>query len=442
MKKVNVLWVMALALIWTGLTTLTSCSSSDEDIHTGTDWTEEGLTLTRDSKSNDIKVIRRFERNGIKLQLLDITEWFSEATYWKQTVPVNHIQFENLPAAIQEIAERNGSSILTKVYRFTYKGEYIYDFTNLLSSSLWNLYTEQGERYESQDVTFDQMLSEATDICCILVLDIEIIKDAINVPNYLVGIWQNDWQHLVHDQGERDIVALYPALPFSITEVMNFREDGTGYLRTVKTFKDGRMDVAYDPFRYELTDYHGGNEYGYHGYYYKCYYEAGDIIEYLGRSDDNMQTLITMRCLVNYPWFKQPNDQYESLPVNVGLKYGTPAKDTNNPIVGRWSGENQSEKPMTAISSTWVFRPDNTGYRLLNGMHKESFAYTVEYKGTDAELTIYKYNTGFMVDEGFAKSIVDTAYDPDIAPTGQRIKAKMTGNTLEIEGWTTYQRED
>ena len=350
MKKVNVLWVMA--GIWVGLATHTSCSSSDEDMQTGTDWTEEGLTLTRDSKSNDVKVIRRFERNGIKLQVLDITEWFSETTYREQTVPVKHVQFERLPAAIQEIAEKYGSDLLTKVYRMTYKGTYIYDFSSLLSSSSWNLYTEQGEQYKNQGVTFDQMLSEATDICCVLVLNVEVVKDATNVPNRLVGIWQNDWQHLVHDQGERDIVALYPDLPFSITEVMNFQKDGTGYLRTVKIFKDGRTDVAYDPFRYELTDYHGGDEYGYHGYYYKCYYEAGDVIEYLGRSYDNIQTLLALRCMVNYPWFRQTNDQYESLPVNVGLKYGTPAKDASNPIVGKWSGKNQSDMLMTTISST------------------------------------------------------------------------------------------
>ena len=130
-------------------------------------------------------------------------------------------------------------------------------------------------------------------------MNVEVVKDALNAPNYLVGIWQNDWQHLVDYDHQKATVSLYANLPFTITEVMNLSEDGTGYLRTIKEYKDGKKDIALDPFRYELTDYHGGNEYGYHGYFYKCYFEAGDVIEYLGRSYDGMQTLVGGRSLVN-----------------------------------------------------------------------------------------------------------------------------------------------
>ena len=202
------------------------------------------------------------------------------------------------------------------------------------------------------------------------------MKNAEGAPNYLVGYWQNDWQHLMHDHNQQATVALYPDLPFTITEVMALHDDGTGYLRTVKTYKDGTNEVALDPFSYVLTDYHGGEQYNYHGYYYKCYFAAGDAIEYLVRSYDNMQTLYNGLYYVNYPWFRQTGDNYE------------------------------------------------------------------RYEGSKAELTVYKYNTGFMINEGFSKDGAGLNFDPTIVPQGVTIKATLNGSTLEMEGWNTYQRED
>ena len=440
MKKLSTVWMMALLL--SGLTALAGCSSSDDEIEMEDDvWNEQGLVLTRDaSKQNAGIVINQFERNGIRLQMLDITERFAKAMYWDETVPVKHVRWESLPEAVQNVFAMYGSSALTKVFRLKYKGTTYYDIENILSNSLYNLYDEQGERY--WDVTYEQFMSDAKeDVCCILVLNVENVKSAENAPNYLVGIWQTDWEHLIHDWDQTATVALYPDLPFSITEVMNLREDGTGYLRTVKDYKDGRQDIALDPFRYELTDYHGGEEYGYHGYSYKCYFEAGDVIEYLGRSHDNMQTLVGVRYLVNYPWFKQTEDRFKSLNVNAGQKYGIPARDSESPIVGRWKANNYSDMLMENIETTWVFRSDNTGYRLLNRQYNEPFVYTVSYHGSEADLTIYKYNTGFVVSEGFAESVVDTTFDPTLLPKGKTIKAKFNGDRLELEGWAdNYQR--
>ena len=442
MKRISTAWMMACLL--SGLMVLAGCSSSDDDtLQIGDeDWNEQGLVLTRDaSKQNAGTTVSYFERSGIKLRVLDITERFIQAKYWDEVVPVKHVRMENLSEAIQTICQMHGSSSLTKVFRLKYKGTTYYDIGSLFSNALVNLYDESGERASLGDVTIEQILAEAKNVCCILVLDVEIVKSAENAPNYLVGIWQNDWEHLVHDHGQTATVALYPELPFSITEVMNFREDGTGYLRTIKAYKNGGQEIALDPFRYELTDYHGGDEYGYHGYYYKCYFEAGDVIEYMGRSYDNMQTLISLLCLVNYPWFKQTADNYESFTVNAGQKYGTPARDSESRIVGRWSGERYSDLLMTTIYSTWVFRSDNTGYILLGDRFNEPFAYTVSYHGSEADLTIYKYNTGFVVDDGFAKNFADTTFDPTILPKGNTMKAKFNGDQLELEGWASnYQR--
>lgn len=440
MKKQSILWI--LTLILSGVATLAGCSSNNEDSSTANSDQYENLGLTRISGQSDSNgiVVKLFERNGLKLQVVDITEQFESATFYDKKIPVNHVFVEQLPSAIQELAVNAGAAMCARICRMEYKGEYYYDIYSVVSSAMVNIYNSNGERYNFQN---EEFMSKATNISCILVLKSEPVKSAEGAPNYLIGYWQTDWQHLVHDHNQQTTVALYPDLPFSITEVMSFRDDGTGYLRTIKTYKDGTNEVALDPFNYVLTDYHGGEQYGYHGYYYKCYFAAGDAIEYLGRSYDDMQTLNRGLYFVNYPWFRQAQDSYESLSVNAGQKYGNPGRDNNSPIVGRWSGEFNSDEIAAAGTFTWVFRSDNTGYRLLNGQLNETFAYTVTYQGPNAELTIYKYNTGFTVDEGFGKSIVDFAFDPTIVPQGVTIKAKFNGNTLEMEGWsTTFQRLD
>lgn len=437
MKRLSMLW--AIILIASGLTALTSCSSNDEDTPVQDEWESLGLMLTREQDKQDtMTVIDYFERNGIKFHLIDITERFVKALYYDdQFVPVTHVNLEALPDPIQTIARSWGQSgSVTKVFRLEYEGEAYYEIRNLLMSSISDFYDSKGERCNIPDYK-----SVTEGACCILVLDTEIVKSAEGAPNYLIGIWQNDWQHLKHTQGEA-FINLYPDLPFSITEVMQLNDDFTGYLRTVKTYKDGRNEVALDPFRYELTDYHGGEQYGYHGYSYKCFFEAGDVIEYMERSYDDMQTLEKFRSLAYFPWFKQTCDQFESLEVNVGRKYGLPTKDDSNPIVGRWTGGEYSEYLMKTVSTTWVFRSDNTGYRLLEGTYDVPFAYTVSYNGSDAEVTIYKYNTGFTLDEGFAHNLADLSFAPTILPKGATIKARLNGNSLELEGWGSFSRQE
>lgn len=437
MKRLSMLW--AIILIASGLTALTSCSSNDEDTPVQDEWESLGLMLTREQDKQDtMTVIDYFERNGIKFHLIDITERFVKALYYDdQFVPVTHVNLEALPDPIQTIARSWGQSgSVTKVFRLEYEGEAYYEIRNLLMSSISDFYDSKGERCNIPDYK-----SVTEGACCILVLDTEIVKSAEGAPNYLIGIWQNDWQHLKHTQGEA-FINLYPDLPFSITEVMQLNDDFTGYLRTVKTYKDGRNEVALDPFRYELTDYHGGEQYGYHGYSYKCFFEAGDVIEYMERSYDDMQTLEKFRSLAYFPWFKQTCDQFESLEVNVGRKYGLPTKDDSNPIVGRWTGGEYSEYLMKTVSTTWVFRSDNTGYRLLEGTYDVPFAYTVSYNGSDAEVTIYKYNTGFTLDEGFAHNLADLSFDPTILPKGATIKARLNGNSLELKGWGSFSRQE
>ena len=438
MRKTRLICIATLLQLL--LTALQGCSSGDEGITVEDDWAAVGLTLTRDaSMRDDATVVGQFERDGVRLRVIDITRRFTEADYWQRSIPVSHVAMEKLPEAIKEKVYQWGMSGLTKLFRLEYNGKTYYDMTSLLSSSMFNIYDSEGNPFVSYD-DYEKIKNEAT-ASCILVLNVETIKNADDAPNYLVGIWQNDWQHLTQgSEKELDIVALYPDLPFSITEVMSFRDDGTGYLRTIKEYKDGQKDISLDPFNYELTDYQGGDSYGYHAYSYLCHFKAGDDIEFSSRINEDMQVMVPYNAWVNYPWFRQTKDDYESLEVNCGMKYGTPTADNNSPIVGRWSG--QPKDPMETVASTWVFRSDNTGYLLVDQRFSEPFVYTVDYQDSEAELTIYKYNTGFTVSDGFANDIVHTVFEPTILPQGKTMKATFKDNTLELEGWDTiYQRE-
>ena len=122
------------------LTALQSCSSGDEGITVEDDWAAVGLTLTRDaSKRDKATVIGQFERNGVRLHVIDITERFSEAVYWQQSVTVSHVPIEQLPETIKEMVYKWGLSSLTKLFRLEYKGKTYYDITCLLLSIKSNI---------------------------------------------------------------------------------------------------------------------------------------------------------------------------------------------------------------------------------------------------------------------------------------------------------------
>ena len=442
MKRQNLLWLVTLLL--SGMATLTGCSSSDENPSYQDPDVYESLGLTRKKGVSDSDgiVVKLFERGGLKLQVVDITNQFESATYEDKKIPVKHVFVEQLPSAIKDLAISAAADLSTRVCRMEYEGEYYYDILSMFSNTFINIFNSNGERRNFQGpADYEAFINKAKDICCILVMKTERIKSAENAPNYLVGYWQTDWQHLLHDVYQQASVALYPDFSFSITEVMAMNDDGTGYLRTVKTYKDGTNEVALDPFTYVLTDYHKNEQYGDIDYSFKCYFAAGDAIEYSVRSYDNMQSLNNMMSFVSYPWFSQTTDAFDSLTVNAGQKYGNPGRDNNSPIVGRWTGEFKSDQIAAVGTFTWVFRSDNTGYRLLNGVLNAPFAYTVTYHGSEAELTTYEYNKGFMISEGFCKDDYGLTFDPTIVPQGKTIKAKINGDTLELEGWNTYQRD-
>ena len=442
MKRQNLLWLVTLLL--SGMATLTGCSSSDENPSYQDSDVYESLGLTRKKGVSDSDgiVVKLFERGGLKLQVVDITNQFESATYEDKKIPVKHVFVDQLPSAIKDLAISAAADLSTRVCRMEYEGEYYYDILSMFSSTFINIFNSNGERRNFQGpADYEAFINKAKDICCILVMKTERIKSAENAPNYLVGYWQTDWQHLLHDVYQQASVELYPDFSFSITEVMAMNDDGTGYLRTVKTYKDGTNEVALDPFTYVLTDYHKNEQYGDIDYSFKCYFAAGDAIEYSVRSYDNMQSLNNMMSFVSYPWFSQATDAFDSLTVNAGQKYGNPGRDNNSPIVGRWTGEFISDQIAAVGTFTWVFRSDNTGYRLLDGVLNAPFAYTVTYHGSEAELTTYEYNKGFMISEGFCKDDYGLTFDPTIVPQGKTIKAKINGDTLELEGWNTYQRD-
>ena len=92
-------------------------------------------------------VVKLFERNGLKLQVVDITEQFESATFNSKKIPVNHVYVEQLPSAIQGLLIMGTGS---RVCRMEYKGEYYYDIYSIVSSAMFNIYNSEGERHNFQ----------------------------------------------------------------------------------------------------------------------------------------------------------------------------------------------------------------------------------------------------------------------------------------------------
>ena len=395
------------------------------------------------------------ENRNMTLQLYDITDLYEEVCYVSWAVPVNHTRYENLPTELKETVKNYGLMSSTQVYKMKWKGETVYHLICAVMDDYNGVYKPSGERITFKTMQdYFQFLQEVTDVNCLLLIDTEVMKSAEGAPNLLLGTWQMDWKHLHHD-GIDEQVALYNELPFSITEVCHFEANGTGYLRSVKTFKNGKQEVALDQFHYWLTDYKtaSGN---YQGYSYICCFAAGDTIEFTARTRDGFARVFDRGfTFVTYPWYKQQSDLYSN--TKGDPKYGIPKKDKNSPIVGRWTGLAKSAAYSFGIHAhTWVFRSDGTGYQLYGRQFYQSFAYTTEGKGNDLRITIYKYDTGFFAEDGFWKEGDWTySYVPHPTPKGKVMKAKIydNGNRLELEGWSNtgadlsrtpivFQRED
>ena len=386
------------------------------------------------------------ENRNITLRLLDITDLYQEVCYVSWAVPVSHTRFDSLPKDLKEPVKKYALGAPTQVYKMKWKGETVYHLISSFMEDYLGVYKPSGERITFPTIQdYLQFLQEVSDVNCLLLINPEVVKNAEGAPNLLVGTWQMDWEHLHHDispdnSGIDDQVALYDELPFTITEVCHFEANGTGYLRSVKTFKNGKKEVALDPFSYWLTDYQtdasGSN---YQGYSYVCCFAAGDTIEYTARSHDTFgKTFDRGFTFVTYPWYKQKSDLYSNKKGDP--KYGVPEKDKNSSIVGRWKGVGFSAAYTFGISPyTWVFRSDGTGYELLGRQFYQSFAYTVEGNDDALQLTIYKYDTGFYISDGFwTQGDWTYSYVSQPTPKGNVIKAKIydNGNCLELEGWS------
>lgn len=386
------------------------------------------------------------ENRNMTLRLYDITDLYKEVCYVNWAVPVNHTRYANLPGALKETVKNYGLMSPTQVYKMIWKGETVYHLFCGVMDDWTGVYKPSGERITFGTIqAYFQFLQEVTDVNCLLLINTEVVKSAEGAPNLLVGDWLMDWEHLHHDitpdnSGTDDRVALYDDLPFSITEVCHFEANGTGYLRSVKSFKNGNKEVSLDPFSYWLTDYQtGAGGSNYQGYSYVCCFAAGDTIEYTARSYDTFgKTFDRGFTFVTYPWYKQKSDPYS---IKKGdPKYGIPERDKKSSIVGRWTGIGLSAARVFGIRPiTWVFRSDGTGYELLGRQFYQSFAYTVEGNDDALQLTLYKYDTGFYIEDGFwTEGDWTYSYVPQPTPKGKVMKAKIddNGNNLELEGFT------
>ena len=431
MKMKNEIWTML--LVFPCLAMLLSTCNKDDG--------EKGTQPPTDNpqpKKGETIVVGEYEwSEGKRGKLLDITSYYNSICYVYPLSgkAVKHIAFENLPQGMKETVRDWGIAFPTRVFRTQWKGETVYHLLSALQDEDYGVYHESGEncRLYLDPEQYVAFIEEQKGTECVLILKGEIIKDSSGAKNELVGLWCHDWQHLtystINDHGT-DVVQLYPNLPFSMTEVCQFEENGKGRLMTEKTYNDGRKEVCVDHFKYEVTDYTSPNSYE-----YRCYFEAGDTIDYLARSRDGFKTFNRASYFVNYPWRAISSYDYDEKSVG-GAKYGTPQPDANNRIVGRWEGGSMDYMLATGGScSTWVFRSDLTGYLMLDGLFQYSFVYTVNESKNEAQVTIYKYDIGFTTEEGFCNNPEEIAYDSTILPKGVTMKAKFTDNLLELEGW-------
>ena len=412
---------------------LTTCNKDDDETNT-----QQQIDNPQRINGKTIVVGDYEWYNGKRIKLLDITDYYNSISYVYPLSgkAVNHVSFEDLPQGMKETIRMWGIAFPTKVFRTKWKGETVYHLLSMLQNEDYGVFHESGENYNLYQYPPDQyvaFINEQKNTECILILKGEIIKDNTGAKNDLVGMWCNDWQHLTYsttDGYATDVLQLYPNFPFSITEICKFEDDGKGRLITEKTYNDGRKDITIDEFKYEVTDYTDPSSYE-----YKCYFEAGDTIDYLARSRDGFKTFNRANYFVNYPWRAITSYDYDEKSVK-GAKYGTPQPDASNSIVGKWKGGYIDCVYATGESyCTWVFRSDQTGYLMLDGQHYYSFAYTVSYSKNDAQVTIYKYGNGFTADEGFCNNPMIADFDPTILPKGVTMKAKITDNLLELEGW-------
>jgi hypothetical protein len=423
------------------LAAVLSCSNPMEDNKGG----GEPPVLYEETYGEEIGTYYVENRN-MTLRLMDITSLYQEVGYMSQAVPVNHVSFQNLPETLRETVKGYALGSPTQVYQMKWHRETVYHLICGMHDDITGVYKPSGERIVFSTMgEYFQFLQEVSDVKCLLLINPEVVKSAEGAPKLLEGTWQSDWLHLHHDiggvngSGIDDQVELYAELPFSITEVCHFKQDGTGYLRTVKTLKNGKEEVAYDPFNYWLTNYQSGPG-AYKGYDYLCVFAAGDTIEYTARCHDDFSRVFDRGFVfVTYPWYKQRSDSFSGKKGDP--KYGIPEKDGKSPIVGRWTGITKSAVRTFGIGSyTWVFRGDGTGYLLSGRRFCYSFAYTVDgQNGSDLQLTLYKYDTGFTIEDGFWKEGDWTySYVPQPTPQGETMQAKIydDDNRLEIQGWT------
>ena len=384
------------------------------------------------------------ESRNLTVRVHDITYLYKTVNYCTGAVSVEHTYYEKLPEGIKDIVKSYAIEGQTQVYWMKWKGDTVYHLINSLYDEWNGVFKPSGDRiYFESFPDYLKFLNEVKEVKCLLLTDVEVVKNADGAPNLLVGTWQTDWEHLHHNlsagNGIDEQIALYADLPFTLSEVCHFEADGTGYLRTVKTFRNGDQEVSLDPFTYQLTDYMTQGKY--QGYYYLCSFAAGDTIEYLARSRGNFEHVFDrFFSFFSYPWYKKESDPFADKSGNP--KYGNPGKDNTSTIVGRWMAESMSSAAAYGIHQyTWVFRNDGTGYLLEGRLHSYSFVYTVQGEGDSLQLTVYKYDTGFYSDDGFwDQDDMSYTFVSEPVPAGKTLKAKIydNGDSLELQGWNEF----
>lgn len=389
---------------------------------------------------------------GQKIKVIDETANYEMVYYENQVVnrgiPVEHVNFSDMPEGLKETVRLWGMSGETKIFRCEYNGETFYHMLSWFYDWNYGIYDASGQLSSRDGRDYENFIRDSKNVKCVMVMKPEFVKDAEGAPNNLIGVWENDWEH-AHVRSDTSwdwtdaVIPLHKNsdyLGFTIKQIKVFGTDGQGYLRTIKLDDDGDVFITTDRFRYEINSYFDlTNQYrDRYEYYYTCYFEGGDTIQYLAMMQNNFQKFDHKSgYALSYPWYRKDVDDFvaPAEAMEAPPAYQAPSKVTDNPLVGKWVGYDYGDSQVPKSTFTFVFREDHTGYLLLDNNYYESFAYwdktyrnidgsNGQFLGMASDIKCFAYDTGFL------------SLEPEYTCTDRVVKFSLDENQITMTGMT------
>ena len=391
---------------------------------------------------------------GQKIKVIDETANYEMVYYENQVVnrgiPVEHVNFSDMPEGLKETVRLWGMSGETKIFRCEYNDQTFYHMLAWFYDWNYGIYDASGERSSKYGTDYENFIRNSENVKCVMVMKPEMVKDAEGAPNNLIGVWENDWEH-AHIRTDTSWVWTDSIIPlhnnsyyvdFTVKQTKAFGPDGQGYLRTIKLDEDGDIFITTDWFRYEINDYFDWTDHypDTYAYSYTCYFEGGDTIQYPAMMRNSLQKFDHKSgYAISYPWYRKEVDDFVAPAgaMEAPPAYQAPSKVTDNPLVGKWVGYDYGDSQVPKSTFTFVFREDHTGYLLLDNNYYESFAYwdktyrnidgsNGQFLGMVSDIKCFAYDTGFL------------SLEPEYTCTDRVVKFSLDENQMTMTGMTYH----